>query len=192
MALTKFLKKYKPMQTSIGITKPKDLKRYKDLLPAVMFELWEAPGFGKYNDGLLEIINPNDFQATLATWLGKKVPNYIPIALSGFGYLFYYRRLTETDEDVCFLNPHYGTINATVWRLEDFFNNYLCSAGIMDEVLQRKLFRKALKKHGPLKKNEIYFYAPALSLGGAPEIDYIEKGNCQVQLDMLFQIRAGG
>jgi hypothetical protein len=187
MELDKFLKKFKATQAKCG--KPKNVSKYRKLLPDFMFELWEKHGFGKYNDGLIEIIDPNDYLATLETWLGKKTPNYVPIMISGFGDLFYYRKLSETDEDVCRIDPHYGKITTTpFWSLKDFFNEYLCKPSTMNDILDKKLFKEAIKKKGRLGENEIYLFAPTLALGGAREIEYVDKGNCRVHLEMLFQL----
>ncbi len=37
----------------------------------------------------------------------KEVENYVPFAISGFGELFYYWKLTETDGDVCMIDSQY-------------------------------------------------------------------------------------
>lgn len=186
MEMTGFLEKYRPSNTEI--VNEELVNRYAHILPSSMIELWRTKGLGKYNDGLIEVINPDDFQDALERTVGRKALNYVPIAISGFGELFYYRKLTAVDEDVCVFDPHYNQIETCVWSLTDFFNGYLCDDDIIKEVLRAELFKASLKKEGKLAQNEIFFFAPALALGGTEGIESVQKGNCQVQLTILFQL----
>lgn len=186
MQLDNFLEKYKPAGTVPAGANV--IAKYKDLVPASLLALWEKHGFGKYNDGLIEVINPDEYQDTLETWLGRKVDNYVPVALGSFGDLFYYRKLTDTDEDVCVLDPHYRKIHNVVWSLDSFFNDFLTDDEIMSQNLMGDMFGKALKKLGKLERNEIYIFSPALAMGGSGKIDSVDKGNAQVHLSILFQL----
>jgi hypothetical protein len=188
MELAPFLKTYSPT-----LAKPvtqEILDKYKDKVPASLLELWQKHGFGKYNDGLLELINPDEYQQTLETWLGKKIPQYLPIAITAFGDLFYYRKLTPDDEDICLLETHYRNISTCTWNLNDFFNEYLLEEDILSDILRNDLFQQSLKKCGPLEIGEMYCFVPALAIGGAEEVEYVEKGNARVHMDLLFQMTA--
>ena len=185
MELTHFFKKYQPTHTEIASEAL--VNQYAHILPSSMIGLWRTKGLGKYNDGLIEVINPDDFQDDLERTIGRKASNYVPIAISGFGELFYYRKITATDEDVCLFDPHYKQIETCVWSLTDFFNGYLCDDSIIKEVLREDLFKASILKIGELVKNEVFFFVPALSLGGNESIEHIQKGNCQVHLSILFQ-----
>ena len=101
------------------------IEKYKEKVPDLLIDLWKSDGFGKYNNGVIEIINPQDYESILWTWLGQEVENYVPFAISGFGELFYYRKLTETDEDVCMIDIQYRKIETIVWSLESFFEDFL-------------------------------------------------------------------
>jgi hypothetical protein len=39
-----------------------------------------------------------------------------------------------------------------------------------------------------LKNDEIYSFVPVLALGGAAEVQFIEKANALVHMDLLFQM----
>lgn len=186
MELQAFLQKYPAGKTTPAAKETID--KYKGLVPSALIELWEKQGFGKYGNGLIEIFNPDDFQDTLARWLGRKVDNYVPIAISAFGDLFYYRKLTETDEDVCYIDPQYRRINVCTWSLTDFFNDYLLSEENITDFLRKNLFEQAFEQNGELTNNEIYIFKLAFMIGGAEEIGNVDKGNAQVQLEILFQM----
>lgn len=183
----KFLKSYKPSRNCIKIT-PELLEEYKNKVPKSLLNLWKNQGLGKYNKGLIEIVNPKDFEDTLWTFLGKKVENYVPIAITAFGELFYYRKLTETEEDVCLVDIQYRNIETVAWSLDLFFEDFLLDDEMKEEWLREKLFKKAMLQEKPLIKNEIFTFAPALALGGSAELKYIKRGNAQVYQDLVFQI----
>lgn len=184
--MNKFLLKYVPTSCSQG--KPGLIDKYFGKVPDELLELWKENGFGKYNDGLIEIINPDDYNIVLGTWLGKEVDNYVPIALSAFGDLFYYRKLTETDEDVCLLDIHFRKTETCMWSLAEFFDEYLVDPDIVENVLRKNLFVKALKKFRILDNGEIFFFTPALVLGGVEHVKNIDKGIANIHMNLLFQM----
>ena len=61
------------------------------MLPKEIIELWEEYGFGEYGDGLLKVVDPREYMNSLYTWLGQKDFNKIPIIVTAFGDIFYYR-----------------------------------------------------------------------------------------------------
>ncbi|MNU78366.1 GAD-like domain protein [compost metagenome] len=164
------------------------IKQYENKVPGSIIELWKTSGFGKYNDGLIEFVNPADFEDSLWTWLGREVPNYVPFAISGFGELFYYRKLTEEDEDVCMVDIQYRKIETLVWSMEDFLDDFLPNIVERKSWLREDLFKEALTQNGELAKHEVFTFAPMLALGGAEEIEYVQKGNAQVYQDIVFQM----
>ena len=164
------------------------IEQYQDKIPGSLIEIWKTSGFGKYNDGLIEFVNPADFNDNLWTWLGREVPNYIPFAISGFGELFYYRKLTEEDEDVCIIDIQYRKIETLVWSMDGFLDDLLTDQEERSIWLRESLFEKALKQKGKLEKHEVFTFAPVLALGGAEEIEYLQKGNAQVYQDLVFQM----
>lgn len=184
--MDKFKSTYTPTNTAKASSD--NISKYESILPKYLIDIWKETGFGKYNNGLIEIINPDEYQTTLEQWLGRKVDNYTPIAVSAFGRLFYYRKLTDTDEDVSVIDPHYKEINVCVWSLDDFFDNYICEEEPLQFELQKDLFTQALALNGELAINETYHFVPALALGGAEAIDYVQKGNTVVHLNFLLQL----
>jgi hypothetical protein len=161
---------------------------YKEKVSNHLIDLWKSDGFGNYNDGLIELINPKDFEPTLQTWLGRKVENYVPFAISGFGELFYYRKLTESDEDICMIDIQYRKIETLVWSLESFFENFLTNEENRKKWLREDLFNQAVAEQGGLAINEIFTFTPVLAMGGALETKYLKKGNAQVYQDIVFQM----
>ena len=94
--MQKFKAIFKVQENAIQVSES-TIEEYRGKVPQLLIDFWKSGGFGNYNNGLIEIIDPKDFEPVLWTWLGREVENYVPFAISGFGELFYYRKLTETD-----------------------------------------------------------------------------------------------
>ncbi len=164
------------------------IKTYKEKVPKLMIDLWTSDGFGKYNDGLFETVNPKDFESVLWTWLGQTVEHYVPFAISGFGELFYYRKLSETDEDVCMIDIQYRKIETVAWSLESFFERFLTSPKEREFWLRESLFKQVIFEQGVLPHNDIFTFAPILGLGGAEALEYLKKGHAQTYQNLVFEM----
>ena len=166
------------------------IDKYSAKLPAYLIDLWKSSGLGKYRDGLIELVNPEDYEEVLQTWLGKANANYVPFAISAFGELFYYRKLTETDEDVCMIDIQYRKIDVLTWDLTAFFEDYLVDDYNRDFWLREKLFNEAISKNGKLENSEVYTFVPVLAFGGAEDIEYLQKGKADVYQHLVFSMTA--
>lgn len=164
------------------------VNEYKEKIPSLLVDIWQTTGFGKYNDGLIEIVNPKEYEAVLWTWLGKQVPNYVPFAITGFGELLYYRKLTETDEDVCMIDIQYRKIETLVWSMESFFEDFLIDEEEKQTWLREELFVNAISEKGHLEKGEIFTFTPIFAMGGTEELKCLDKGNAAVYQDLVFQM----
>ncbi len=182
--MNKFLAVYRPEPAAA--IEPAQLAYYQTLLPAAVLALWQAQGFCQFNGGLLRLVNPELYRPALTQWLGGERPHYVPLALSAFGDLFYYRQLTETEADVCLLDPHYRRVATCAWSLTDFFDEYLLDAGVRKDVLRESLVTEAHEALGALAPNELFCFTPALALGGAEKLPYLTKGDAPTHLHLLF------
>ena len=185
--MKKFIKKFKP---SKNLQKPDEetLSFYKKILPKEIIELWEEYGFGKYGDGLIKIVNPKDYINNLYMWLGQIDYTKIPIIVTAFGDIFYYRKLDNDKNDVSMLNIHYREIIVCSYSYQSFFEKYITDRKVIKNVLRDNLYKKSIKKLGRLNDKDIFFFVPALVLGGREDIKYIDKGNGIIQQRILFEI----
>jgi hypothetical protein len=181
--LEPFIQKYKASDEVIKL-KENDINEYLRQFPGYYLSFLKENGFGTYGNGIIQLINPNEYRDTLKQWLGKDNKNYLPIAMGAFGDLYYYRKLTDTDEDVCVLDPAFRQIGNCMWDLKDFFNEYLCD----DAIVRLEMFENAKNSIGTIKANQIYIYKLAPALGGDEEdLENRTIGDAKVHLDILFQ-----
>ena len=184
-----FLQFTRVFTPSDDLVKPteEELKQFEDIIPSELLHFWKEYGFGNYGNGIIKVINPLDYMGSLYEWIGKEDYSKIPILVTGFGDVFYYRKLSEVDEDICLLNIHYRNITVCSYKLEDFFKSYIVDEANHNKILKRELFDQAYAVIGNLKPNDIYFFVPALILGGKESVESIDKGNVNVHQSLLFQ-----
>ena len=185
--MDRFIDEYRP---GANLKKPdKELLDFGEkMLPGEILSLWEDYGFGEYGNGFIKVVDPRDYMHSLYTWLGKQDFSKIPLMISAFGDIFYYRKLSDKDNDISMLDIHYRKIDVCAYSYQDFFAGYILDDGVKENILRRTLFDKAVNKHGALAENECFYFVPALVTGGAEDIKYIQKGDANVHQHMLFEL----
>ena len=190
IALQSFLDRHRP-DKALEKASAEHVNKYRGHLPEALLELWQTHGFGFYGDGLIQLIDPDRYRDNLWGWLMREEPDMerLPIALGAFGEVFYYRKLSDDgDEDVSYLNPHTSEGDCLIWSLPDFFNQWCCDNENIATLLQPDRVRQAAQTQGPLADNEIYYFVPALRLGGSGGMNTVARGDAAVQLDLLLHL----
>ncbi len=114
-------------------------------VPEEIINFWTSYGFGNYGDGIIKVIDPEEYMSGFYTWLGKEDYSRIPIFMTGFGDIFYYRNLGDGEYDISLLDIHYRDISVCTYTLEDFLKNYIVSENVKKEILKKELFEEARK-----------------------------------------------
>lgn len=158
------------------------LEKYSALLPSELLEHWRNFGWCAYGDGLIWIIDPDDLADVLDDWLG---PGHgaIPFCRTAFADVFVWHQ-----ESVKSLAVQFGKFDEVMQSIAVFFDGPLCSDWYVNDMLQRKLFRQALKRLGPLQYDQCYAFEPVLALGGTGEVDTTRKVKLREYLGILSQI----
>ncbi|WP_252246894.1 GAD-like domain-containing protein [Clostridium sp. ZBS4] len=187
VAFSHFINTFKPSNNLLKPTE-EELKQFKNSLPTELLNFWKEYGFGNYGDGIIKVINPLEYMENFYEWLGKEDFSKIPIILTAFGDVFYYRKLQDDVEDICLLSIHYRNSIVCSYSLQEFFKSYIVNEQIYNEVLRRKLFQQAYAVKGSLELNQIYFFTPALILGGKELIESIDRGDANIHQSILLKL----
>ena len=180
-AFSKFKKKHGA--GAFCTSAPQDIiNSYQNRLPAPLLEKWQESGWCCYGKGLIWLVNPLDFNEVLEDWLDAS-ENALIFGRTAFGDLFLWH-----NDEVQYLHTQYARLESLVNDINFFFEFALCDDGYLDTVLDRKLFRKALKQLGQLKRDECYGFEPVLALGGSGEIDTVRKVKLREYLGLLSQV----
>ena len=182
-----FLQKYPPCGE---LQKPESefLKMASKVVPAELIDFWHQYGFGSYGEGIIKVVNPTDYMGSLYKWLGKEDFSKIPIMVTAFGDIIYYRRLSETEDDICMLNIHYRKVEVLAYSFKDFWEKTVTDKKVMEQLLYHDLYKQAVYAKGALQKNEIFFFVPALIMGGKPAIENVDKGDAVTHMHLLFEL----
>ena len=150
-----FIKAYAP---GAILSKPDEklLEFANQMLPPEIVYLWQEYGFGDYGNGIIKVVDPRDYMHSLYSWLGGQDFHKIPILVSAFGDIFYYRKLGDEENDVSLLNIHYRKIEVCGYSYEEFFKYYITVPEVKENVLRKSLFDQATEKLGSLKHNEAF------------------------------------
>lgn len=157
LALHRFIAEHPPSR-QVSRADSELVAAYEGILPASLLELWRRKGLGFYGEMQLALIDPRPWQAVLNRWIISPPDDVrrIPIALTPFGVLLYYRKLTATDEDVVFIDPVSKRTSDLAWSLDEFFNRFLCDRQSLESLISPALVRSAREECGALSSGEVY------------------------------------
>lgn len=157
LTLHRFVKAHRPSR-QVSPAPHELVSAYEGVLPASLLDLWRRKGLGFYGDLQLALIDPRAWQSVLDRWIVSPPDSIrrIPIALTAVGTLLYYRKLTETDEDVAYIDPVSKKTGELAWSLDDFFNTFLCEEDVLQTLISPALIRSAREACDALAPGEVY------------------------------------
>ncbi|THF69207.1 DUF1851 domain-containing protein [Deinococcus sp. Arct2-2] len=170
---------------------------YQDILPDELPALWRTAGWGKYGGGLIELIDPADYQDVLNGWLGAdRTGTRTPFLLSAFGVLYYWRRLGEVQPDgryegydVAYINPHDSDTGVVAWDAATFLGEYLGADELTYDLDPFDLWLTLQSRAATeLGSGMIYGFVPALRLGGEPDPLTAAPVQAPEHLELLRQL----
>lgn len=178
-----FLQKCGPAISCTPVSQ-KTIDQYKDRLPATLIDHWKEQGWCGYLNGLLWIVNPQDFEAAIVDWVTEQDQPAFVFARTSFGDLFVW-----ANNQVYFLSIHHGWFEDLTVDMEIFFNGILCDKQYLNIGLRGALHQKALPKLGALEPDECYAFVPALALGGSEEVRSLQRVKLREHLAFLVQLK---
>lgn len=174
--------------------------RYRGRLPEVLLGYWERYGWCGFGQGLLWLVNPEEWEVELSTWLDGTPfvaqDDFHVIARTAFGGLVLWGERTGQSLKV---NSPYGMVFPSFDKeafdrrgpdkaLQLSFASFNRGNFDLIDEAGESLFDKALAALGPVDKNTMYGFVPALALGGVVKVEALKKVDVHVHLDLLSQV----
>jgi hypothetical protein len=161
---------------------PEAIRTYRTKLPTALIDEWRESGWCGFAQGLIWTVDPSDFTDVVEDWL-EPGDSAVTFMRTAFGDLLVWKKD----------GAHYIVVSyARVFRLTDdpeiLFDYTFCTKNFREKVLDEKLFRKALKKLGPLEHDECYAFEPAIPLGGPGTLATLKKRKLREYLAILAQV----
>ncbi|MDO7911133.1 GAD-like domain-containing protein [Pseudomonas sp. 22-AL-CL-001] len=169
------------------------IEYYKKILPERLLNYWQDYGWSAHAEGIFWMVNPAEYDGVVRSWLEdtefEKKDNYYVIARTAFGGLYLWGEKTGHALKIESLLSRYcaqdlGTTEVNLDRESQIF--FLAPSVEGSDFFS--LFRRARRKLGLLKSDEMYGFVPALMLGGSEELENLEKVKIIEHLIFLSQL----
>ncbi len=173
------------------------LDKYTNILPSILIDIWRHEGFCQFQNGLYYIINPDDWQDVVDVWIEntpfQQLGQFYALARNGFGYIYIYNPDTGTKLTI---DTILRTISGSIKGYFSEKEREITISGLFAminkkrvefEIDDKPIFKKAIKKLGPLGWYEMYAFEPAFALVGdaALTMDNLVKVDARVHMLLL-------
>lgn len=194
-----FLEQFAP-QENTELPSASQIAKFKGSVPSILINYWQKQGWGGFHEGLFWFLNPDEYRPVVDAWFDEaKIAHrddYQVIARSAFGKIFLWNK---TGGHTMIINPVFSEIitfppeEEVASGDEDIaFEAFLVSIDpeILDieDAKEKLLFKRALKKLGRLKSDEMYGFEPALAIGGTANLENLVKVKVIEHLVLLAQM----
>jgi len=171
---------------------PADRSRLEARVPGYLLDLWEHDGWAGYRNGLLWMVDPDEFAPLLAAWHAPADPVLLTVARTAMGKLFLLGNFRAPNGSlaptVLALDPHAATYNGVSPAAEKFLTRSIAEEDYLKPAMQEADAKRAAKDVGPLSWNEMYGYEPALALGGPGTPDTVRRFDLFTHHVLLSQL----
>jgi hypothetical protein len=154
--------------------------------PALIIDFYREYGRCTLRKGLLQVCHPLDLRGVLALIFGADKDfnhnEFHAYAFSAFGDIYFWNSKVGGGE-IYLLRGELTCIGITDnSKLGKYIENQFYTPFSLDneghdifDISSNALFKRAVKKLGPLEIGECYGFFPALALGGSPELEYLKR-----------------
>ena len=174
------------------------INKYKNLLPEELIYVWETMGFGIYENGFLQLVNPDEYEFVFE-YVDKMLEPSIIWATTALGDLL----MWEGNEGWT-ISPEEGNSNLLVnirkcnadnvigdmdGTLNIFIDNFIEDDFFIrdKDTFDAKAYLSIKGKLPALKYGECYGYFPALALGGSSSVKNLKVTDTKTYIDIIGQ-----
>ncbi|SDC21887.1 GAD-like domain-containing protein [Acinetobacter boissieri] len=175
--------------------------QYEAVLSPTLIEIWKQKGFCQFAQGAYQFVNPTEWQPVVDAWLAgtdyeqQLGGHFYALSRTAFNELYIFHIETKSHLKI---NPVHGWISGSIEDGTDEYDSKIAGLTILmdkqkvdwEDINDKPLFDRAVKKCGPLGLNDMYTFEPAYALIGdaALNIKYVNKVNALVQMMVLRQM----
>lgn len=184
--------------TKVAVVPDLAFQKWRGVLPEQLLHYWKNEGWNTYCQGLVSIVNPDDYEDVIDYWLEgtflEERDSYHVIVQTGFGALYAFGEKSGMNLIIdCYNHNIYFDKDEAATKsreqldldIKAFFGVSRKSKFDLESKNGGSLFEQAINKLGSLNCNEIFGFEPALIFGGVEDIKNIVKVNAQVHLMLL-------
>lgn len=144
------------------------IDKYADNIPNEIMDLWKNYGFGTFMQGYFKSVNPDDYKDILRQ-CSERYKDAVVLFTTAMGDL-----IVWAEGYVRVLNFRHGVLKTVMPNFSHFFKS-LHSEKFLNGYVMWQPYPKAVETLGEASYDECFGYTPILGLGGAEEVENLEK-----------------
>ncbi|ECD9612235.1 DUF1851 domain-containing protein [Salmonella enterica subsp. salamae] len=177
------------------------LEKWQGVLPDILLSYWENEGWASWQNGLISLVDPEQYDDILDLWLEgtpfEEDDSYHVFARSAFGVLYAFGVRTGRNLTIlCYASKIIVSKRERVkksqedlmWDIKSFFGAARTVDFDLIDINGDYLFKQAVNLHGGLEGSEIFGFEPAIFLGGKISINNVRKLDSQIHLSILREM----
>ena len=167
------------------------IAKYKDVLPDDLLYIWEKMGFGIYENGFLQLINPEEYEFVFQ-YVDKLLHPTIVIGVTALGDLLVWegnegRTIADNEGQRCKLINVRKCTDNVISGLLGTFNVFMQHFLEEKDYFDAKPYLEMKDKLPKLEYGQCYGYVPALVLGGSKSNKNLQVVDAKSYIDTIGQ-----
>lgn len=177
--------------TKYGDVSIETINKYKGILPDELLSIWQTMGYGIYEDGFLQLVNPDEYEFVF-DYIDKLLEPSIVFGITALGDLLIWEGNNKTiasDEGnrVKIINIRSCKSRALDnfrGAIDIFFDDYFIAK---KDYFDSKAYLDVKDKLPKLQYGQCYGYVPALALGGKASNKNLQVVDAKTYIDIVGQ-----
>jgi hypothetical protein len=168
------------------------IDKYKNLLPNELISIWKTMGFGIYENGYLQIINPMEYDFVFQ-YIDKSLEPTIVWGMTALGDLLLWEgnnnwtvAADEGNRSV-FLNVRNTKRRMMGHNIDVFLDILVNDIDDLTKYYKAQPYLEIKDKLPPLEYGQCYGYMPAIALGGSASIKNLKIVGAKTYIDIIGQ-----
>ncbi len=178
--------------TKYGDVSIETINKYKGILPNELLSIWQTMGYGVYEDGFLQLVNPDEYEFVF-DYIDKLLEPSIVFGITALGDLLIWEgnknKTIASDEGnrVKIINIRSCKSRALDnfrGAIDIFFDDYFIAK---KDYFDSKAYLDVKDKLPKLQYGQCYGYVPALALGGKASNKNLQVVDAKTYIDIVGQ-----
>lgn len=178
--------------TKYGDVSIETINKYKGILPDELLSIWQTMGYGVYEDGFLQLVNPDEYEFVF-DYIDKLLEPSIVFGITALGDLLIWEgnnnKTIASDEGnrVKIINIRSCKSRALDnfrGAIDIFFDDYFIAK---KDYFDSKAYLDVKDKLPKLQYGQCYGYVPALALGGKVSNKNLQVVDAKTYIDIVGQ-----
>ncbi|KGN81621.1 glutamyl-tRNA amidotransferase [Porphyromonadaceae bacterium COT-184 OH4590] len=175
---------------------PKEIiVKYKNILPKELICIWETMGFGIYENGFLQLINPDEWSFVFE-YIDKMLEPTIPWGITALGDILFWEgndnwTIAPDEGDRCFRVDVRKCDSIVIDNMEGILNVFINTKDnyfiAHKDYFDAKPYLEIKDTLPKLEYGQCYGYVPALAMGGKKSNKNLKIVDAKTYVDMIGQ-----